>query len=189
MKTIIFVAFLSIAFSASADDSPFRFGAHVGGGSYKASEQDGPSDRASGMAFGIVGTYDFGPGSRVLANVSRSGYKTEASDVQVGQKASETEVSLSYQTRWRILRSVKPWVGVGMGYVKSGYKQRYRLASPGSNFAVPLEDRNDKGALALVNLNWELDSDSSWSPGLQIQGGKSFSGKHNYVRAGVYFLY
>jgi hypothetical protein len=189
MKIVLALVALASASASYADENPFRIGAQVSGGSYSASYIDGPSDGGTGVNFGLIGSFELGRGSRLLSSLSRSAYKTDATDVMIGQQVTDLEGSISYQAMWRLSRSIRPWIGAGIGYVKSSYRDRYVLASPGSPSSILLADADKSSAIGLLNVNFESTSGGDWSPGLQIQGGKAFSGKASYVRIGVYVLY
>ena len=191
MKKIVVLAAMSFASLAHAEDSVFRFGAHVSGGTFRAHEIDGPSGSGTGASFGAIGVYNLDRGSRLYSTLSLSSYKTSATDVKVGQNGKDLEGTLSYQYMWRVSRGFRPWLGIGAGYLKSDYTDRH-LRSASGQFSIPRPDASKNAPMGLLSVNIEPASDSensSWTPGFQIQGGKAFSGKAAYLRAGVYFLY
>ena len=185
-----FLCFLVLGFIASPAQSAedeFRFGAQTSLNSYRVDDPVGTTAVGNGLSISGIALVDVGRDSRVMLNINKDAYTLAASTTNVGQDVSSAGGGLSYQSMLRVSRTWKPWVGAGLGYTSTTYKNRYKL-TPGG-FSVPMANRDATDISLLLNANSEWQFSRDWDIGLQAQLAKSISDKSSTLRVGFYVVY
>ena len=185
-----FVCFLVLGFIASPAQSAedeFRFGAQTSLNSYRVDDPAGTTARGNGLSFSGIALVDVGRDSRVMLNINKDVYTLDASTTNVGQDVSSAGGGLSYQSMLRVSRTWKPWVGAGLGYTSTTYKNRFKF-TPGQN-KILYADRKATDIAVLLNANSEWQFNRDWDIGLQAQFAKSISDKLSTFRVGIYVVY
>ena len=185
-----FLCFLVLGFIAlpaqSAEDE-FRFGAQTSLNSYRVDDPVGPTAAGNGLSVSGIALIDVGRESRVMLNINRDTYTLDASTTNVGQDVSSAGGGLSYQSMLRVSRTWKPWIGVGLSYASTTYKNRF-IFTPGQN-KILYADRKATDIAVLLNANSEWQFNRDWDMGLQAQLAKSISDKSSSFRVGIYVVY
>ena len=120
-------------------------------------------------------------------NINKDAYTLAASTANVGQEVSSFGGGVSYQSMLRIARTWKPWIGAGLGYTATTYKNRF-IFTPGQN-KILYADRKATDIAVLLNANSEWQFNRDWDIGLQAQLAKSISDKSSSFRVGIYVVY
>ena len=102
-----------------------------------------------------------GRDSRVFGNIVYHEYFLDASTKNIAQDVKRYAVTSTYQTRFRMSRTFKPWLGVGMSFASESFDNRFTVDSDGF-LAQSFANRDDSGlALELdfmTDINW-FDTD------------------------------
>ncbi len=173
----------------AAENDPLRFGVQTSLNSYRIEDPAGPTAGGSGLSLSGIALYEFGRDSRLMININKDAYSLEASTSNVGQNVSSMGGGVSYQSKWRVSRTWKPWIGAGLGYTSTTYKSRYTFTSPSQQFKYLYADRSATDVALLLNANSEWQFNKDWDIGLQAQLAKSISGKSSTLRVGFYVVY
>lgn len=185
---LVFLALCVASFSALAEEGEqLRFGVQTSLNNYKIDDPVGPTANGSGMSISGIALYDVGRESRVMLNVNKESYKLAGSQTNVGQDVSSMGGGLSYQKMLRITRTWKPWVGAGVGYAATTYKNRFVFTPGGAK--ILYADRETTAMSFLLNANSEWQFNRDWDIGLQAQYARSISDKSSTVRVGIYVVY
>lgn len=184
MMFLVFFAGTSLADS----DRAFRFGGQLSGNSYTVDDPSGKTAAGSGVSFSGVAFYEVNRSGRLALDVNKGSYTLAATSTNIGQDVSDFGGSLSYQSRWRLSRDLKPWVGGGIGYASTQYTNRHTL-TPSGLFSVPYADRAVTGMFYVLNTNVEWDIDPDFTFGLNAQFRHTLSGANQSFRLGAYVIY
>ena len=185
-----FLCFLVFGFmtspALSADES-FRFGVQTSLNRYTSYDPVGPTAGSSGLSISGIALYNLGRESRAMFNIDRDSYSMQGSKTNVGQDATSIGADASYQTMLRLTRTWKPWVGVGLGYNSTKYKNRFVYTAGGAKTFYA--DRETTGMSVLLNTNSEWVFNRDWDLGLQLQFAKTISNNSSIFRVGIYAVY
>jgi hypothetical protein len=183
--------FLLLCFAASpafsATDDPLRYGVQTSMNSYHIDDPVGQTATGSGLSLGGIALLDVGRDSRLMFNLNRDTYTLAGSSNTVGQNVSSLDGGLSYQKMLRVSRTWKPWVGAGLGYSSTTYRNRFTV-TPGG-FSTLYADRTATAFAMLLNANSEWQLNRDWDMGLQAQLSKSISDKSGILSFGIYVVY
>jgi len=191
MRSILcFLVLCSVAAPALADETkPFQFGVQTSLNSYKIDDPAGQTAPGSGLSLSGIALVGYGRDSRLMINVNKEAYSLAGSTSNVGQDVSSFGGGVSYQSLWRATRTWKPWIGAGLGYTSTTYKNRYTFTSPSMQFKYLYADRSATDVSLLLNADSEWHYNRDWDIGLQAQLAKSISSKSGSLRVGIYVVY
>ena len=184
---LCFLFLCSLASPALSAEETFRFGAQTSLNSYRVDDPVGPTAAGNGLSVSGIALVDVGRESRVMLNINKDTYTLAASTANVGQEVSSFGGGVSYQSMLRIARTWKPWIGAGLGYTSTTYKNRF-IFTPGQN-KILYADRKETDIAVLLNANSEWQFNRDWDIGLQAQLAKSISDKSSSFRVGIYVVY
>ncbi len=134
---------------------PLRVGLSGGVARYSASDPDGPTAPASAPDLAAIALLGWGRDTRLRFEAGRTSVTLAAGTRDIGQQIVRTGASLSYQERWRLSYRWKPWLGIGLGYVRENDTLRHTVDS-GGFLATVYPDR------AQSALDAVLTADSAW---------------------------
>ena len=191
MRSILcFLALCSVAAPALAgENDSSRYGVQTSLNSYRIDDPAGPTAAGSGLSLSGIALVEFGRDSRVMINIDKAAYSLAGSTTNVGQDVSSIGGGVSYQSLWRATRTWKPWIGAGLGYTSTTYKNRYIFTSPSMQFKYLYADRSATDVALLLNADSEWHYNRDWDFGLQAQLAKSISDKSSTLRVGIYVVY
>ena len=191
MRSILcFLALCSVAAPAlSGENDSLRYGVQTSLNSYRIDDPAGPTAAGSGLSLSGIALVEFGRDSRVMINIDKASYSLAGSTTNVGQDVSSIGGGVSYQSLWRATRTWKPWIGAGLGYTSTTYKNRYIFTSPSMQFKYLYADRSATDIALLLNADSEWHYSRDWDIGLQAQLAKSISDKSSTLRVGIYVVY
>ena len=189
-STICFLVLCSVVAPVlAAENDPLRFGVQTSLNSYRIDDPVGPTAGGTGLSLSGIALYEFGRDSRMMINVNKDAYSVAASTSNIGQDVSSMGGGVSYQSKWRVSRTWKPWLGAGLGYTSTTYKNRYTFTSPSQQFKYLYAERSATNVALLLNANSEWQYNKDWDFGLQAQLAKSISDKSSTLRVGFYVVY
>lgn len=170
-----------------AEGEQIRFGAQGSLNQYTVDDPLGPTAKGSGPGLSAIALIDVGRESRALFTVYRDSYSLQGTQTNVGQDVTALGGGVSYQKMVRATRSWKPWIGLGVGYASTTYKNRFLYTAGG--FKQIYADRTDAAFSVLLNANTEWEFNRDWDIGLMAQYARSISDKAGSIRVGLYFVY
>jgi outer membrane autotransporter protein len=187
----LFALLLHPSFAPAADKT-MRFGLMPIASRYEINDPLGSTKSGSDVTplSGVV-IFDAGRDSRVFVHAYSADFQVTASTTDIGQKVKQAGINASYQTMFRLTRSIKPWLGLGLGYASERYQQRYRVTSggflaPGS----PYESRSIENYTAVLNASHEWQYNRNYDIGLHLQYEQPISsGGASAARLGFYVVY
>ncbi len=189
-SSLCFLALCSVAAPAlSGENDQLRYGVQSSLNSYRIDDPAGTTAAGSGLSLSGIALVEFGRDSRVMLNVNKDAYSLAASTTNIGQDVSSIGGGVSYQSLLRLTRTWKPWIGAGLGYTSTTYKNRYTFTSPSMQFKYLYADRSATDIALLLNANSEWHYNRDWDIGLQAQLAKSISDKSSTLRVGIYVVY
>ena len=157
--------------------------------SYTVDDPNGKTAGGSGLSISGIAFFNVARESRVMLNINRDSYSLTESNVNIGQDVTSIGGGLSYQTMLRLTRTWKPWVGAGLGYTSSSFKNRQIYTSPAMQYSTLFADRKTTDTALLLNANSEWQYSHDWDIGLQAQFARNISDKSSTLRLGIYIVY
>jgi hypothetical protein len=182
-----FVLFILAAPVMADENEPFRFGVQTSLNRYASYDPVGPTAGGSGLSVSGIALYNLGREGRAMFNIDRDSYSMKASQTNVGQDVTSFGGGASYQTMLRLTRTWKPWVGMGLGYTSTSYKNRFVFTPGGAKTFYA--DRDTTSMQLLLNANSEWVFNRDWDMGLQMQFAKGLSNNTSTFRVGIYAIY
>jgi hypothetical protein len=170
IAVLLVVLFLPlVAYAGSGGEKTMRFGFMPEYTLYQINDPDGPTKQGANFSAlsGIV-IFDQGRDTRIFVHAATNYFKIPASTTNIGQSVKQTGIEVSYQKVLRVTRTIKPWLGVGLGYETEKYTNRYTL-TPGGHLAQQFSDRSvESYPLVLTAAHqWKYDNDFDY--GLHFQ--------------------
>lgn len=188
---VLFSILLLPSFAHAADKS-MRFGLMPIVSRYDINDPIGSTGAGSDVTplSGVV-IFDAGRDGRVFVHAYSADFQVTASTTDIGQKVKQNGLNASYQTMFRLTRSIKPWFGLGLGYSSERYQERHRITSggflaPGSPYA----SRSVENITAVINASHEWQYNRNFDIGLHLQYEQPISGDGaSAARLGFYVVY
>ena len=186
------LAILLLPSFAHADDKSMRFGLMPMYSRYEINDPIGPTQAGSDLStLSGVAIFDAGRDSRIFVNAFYADFNLTASTTNVGQTVKQTGVTASYQMMFRLTRSIKPWLGIGLGYESERYQNRY-LTTPGGYLAPgsPYPERDVVNYPVVLNASHEWQYNRNFDIGLHLQFEQPISSDGaRALRLGIYVVY
>lgn len=164
MKTIYAILFLSLlSFGTEAKDKKdFSFGTFTGIGFYSIDDPEGETEaKAVTQIIDFFGTYSIGRDSRLFFEFSMIDEDFNASTTETGLTIESTDLTALYQTRLRMSKAFKPWLGAGLMFSQAEYSRRFLVDNNGFLAqSFPNRSVNETAlVISLMNeteLDWDL---------------------------------
>jgi outer membrane protein W len=152
-------------------------------------DPNGPTeDNISATLVQGVGIFDMGRDARIFVDTYYDSYEVGATTTNIHNSVTSFGVNASYQWNFRITRSFKPWLGVGVCYSNDTYTDRYTV-TPGGLLANAYPERTVDTFSVVLNasMDWRLNRD--WNMGLHLQFEQPTGDGPTRARAGMYVVY
>ena len=146
-----------------AECAPVSLGVIGGVARLAVSDPQGPTRPAEVPDLALAARIGWGRDTRFLLEVGRNTATLSAGPVDVGEHVERTAGRISYQERWRVSYGWKPWLGVGLGYVRENDTLRHTVDS-GGFLAAAFPDRS----YASVDAVFSADSEWRWTHGWRV---------------------
>jgi len=154
---IILILFLLYSFSVQAAEGA-RLGYGLSLSNVTVEDPDG--NVPTSTDFGFLNFYFFDElwrDTRYYAEFVKLATDIDAEPSKIGQDISSTGLRTSFQKRWRLGRSFKPWIGLGIGVFQEEFTQRYTVDNAGF-LLVTFPDRDVSSVMLSVDAmnEWSL---------------------------------
>lgn len=108
--------------------------------------------------------------SRYYAELHYGEFAIDADGSTVGQDVTQTAIAVSYQARFRLTRSFRPWAGAGVGYSNAEFRNRHTVDSDGY-LAERFSDRAVSGFFVVLNASnyWEYNDVFDYGAHLSLE--------------------
>ena len=188
-KIILFIFSLAVALPVGAAEEPKMIGWAPWFGSLSVSDPAG--DTASeGVSLPLSAMFVI-PGKRDRRWVFTGfGYdfRLPASTTNIGQSVKGFSLAGWYQFRFRLSRSFKPWLGIGLQADMLDINARHKVDSDGF-LAVTYPDRKETNYALVLNLSQEWNISHDFNLGVNAQYLASISDSLSGPLVGVSLLY
>lgn len=112
----------------------------------------------------------------------------EGSQTQIGQQVSGFDVAAIYQSKFRLSRHFKPWLGMGLSVTALEFKDRFITDNQG--FLVQRFDNTTETGLA-VDFNFTVDTDwfDDYGTGFSLRASVPVNDVLGKIEAGFYITF
>ncbi len=183
----IFASFLFFLPSLASADT-FEYGILPVVGVYQ-STLDGDSENliAANALSGLL-VINSGRSSRYWIQAQYHSLDFEGSQTKIGQRVSGFEVAAIYQSRFRLSRHFKPWLGMGLSVAMLEFKDRFIADSQGF-LAQRFDDTSETGLA--VDFNFTVDTDwfDDYGTGFSLRASVPVNDVLGKIEAGFYITF
>lgn len=131
MTSVLLIFLLFFTSLSNAEDD---LGIGIGLGVFLFSPDDPSGDAdvtLSVTPLSIYYTTELGRDTRIMSNFTYLTYDVDASTTSIGQEVTRVSLTAMYQSRFRVSRSFKPWLGLGLTFGTEEFENRFTIDKDG----------------------------------------------------------
>lgn len=152
-------------------------------------DPDGPTESVSEFSpYQFSWRSNLSRKSRYKAKFYYSSFKTDASTFNIGQEVTQLDVSISYQKKFNISRSIHPYFGLGVSYSKFEAIARHNIDDAGF-LSSTFPDLKDDVFYVLFNSDIEFEINEKFDYGFTFLHREPLSGGVRDTSIGFSIIY
>ena len=129
-----------------------------------------------------------GRGSRFWIQGQYHALEFDGSETQIGETVSGFDVAVLYQSKFRLSRHFKPWLGIGLSVAVLEFKDRYTTDNQGF-LAQRYDDTSETGLAVDLNFTTETDWIKDYGTGFSFRVSVPTNDVLAKVEAGFYITF
>jgi hypothetical protein len=112
----------------------------------------------------------------------------DGSETEIGQSVSGFEVAVLYQSKFRLSRHFKPWLGIGLSVAALDFEDRFITDNQGF-LAQRFDDKSETGIAVDFNFTTEIDWFKDYDTGFSFRVSVPTSDVLAKAEAGFYITF
>ena len=183
-----FIGFFLITFASLTHADTFEYGFLPVVGLYKSS-LDLESDvlPAVNILSGLL-IINSGRSSRFWIQGQYHSLDFDGSETEIGQTVTGFDVAVLYQSKYRLSRHFKPWLGIGLSVAALEFKDRFITDNQGF-LAQRFDDETKTGLAVDLNFTTETDWFNDYGTGFSLRVSIPTNDVLAKVEAGLYVTF
>jgi len=183
-----FIGFCLITAVSTIHADTFEYGFMPVVGMYKSSlDVDSEVLPAVNLLSGLL-IINSGRSSRYWIQGQYHSLDFDGSETEIGQTVSGFEAALLYQSRFRLSRHFKPWLGIGLSVAALEFKDRFTTDNQGF-LAQRFDDVTKTGVAVDFNFTTEMDWFKDYDTGFSLRVSLPTNDVLAKVEAGFYITF
>ena len=183
-----FIGFFLITFASLAHADTFEYGFLPVVGLYKSSlDLDTEVLPAVNLLSGLL-IINSGRSSRFWIQGQYHSLEFDGSETEMGQTVSGFEVAVLYQSKFRLSRHFKPWIGIGLSVAALEFKDRFITDNQGF-LAQRFDDTSETGLAVDLNFTTETDWFKDYDTGFSFRVSVPTNDVLAKIEAGFYITF
>lgn len=183
-----FIGFFLITFASLTHADTFEYGLLPVVGLYKSSlDLDTEVTPAVNLLSGLL-IINSGRSSRFWLQGQYHSLDFDGTKTEIGQTVSGFEVAVLYQSRFRLSRHFKPWLGIGLSIATLEFKDRFITDNQGF-LAQRFDDTSETGIAVDLNFTTETDWFKDYDTGFSFRVSLPTNDVLAKVEAGFYITF
>ena len=183
-----FIGLFLITFVSLTHADTFEYGFLPVVGLYKSSlDLDTEVLPAVNLLSGLL-IVNSGRSSRFWVQAQYHSLDFEGSETEIGQSVSGFDVAVLYQSRFRLSRHFKPWLGIGLSVAALEFKDRFTTDNQGF-LAQRFDDTSKTGLAVDLNFTTQTDWFKDYNTGFSLRVSLPTNDVLAKVEAGFYITF
>jgi len=183
-----FIGFFLFTFASLTHADTFEYGLLPVVGLYKSSlDLDTEVLPAVNLLSGLL-IINSGRSSRFWIQGQYHSLDFDGNETQIGQTVSGFEIATLYQSRFRLSRHFKPWLGIGFSVASLAFKDRFVTDNQGF-LAQRFDDTSKTGVAVDLNFTTQMDWFKDYDTGLSLRVSLPTNDVLAKVEAGFYITF
>jgi len=183
-----FIGLFLITFASQTYADTFEYGFLPVVGLYKSSlDLDTEVLPAVNLLSGLL-IINSGRSSRFWVQAQYQSLDFEGSETEIGQSVSGFDVAVLYQSRFRLSRHFKPWLGLGVSVAALEFKDRFTTDNQGF-LAQRFENASKTGLAMDLNFTTQTDWFKDYNTGFSLRVSLPTNDVLAKVEAGFYIIF